>query len=115
MQACLVATNRETDPQQQGSRKAQSQARGSIDEAANLRTSVRMSNSGGGRHDSRPRIQSARVDHAATQPPAFTLRVVEAGFFASLSAGRTGRRTSSPPQLGQRPPRTASAQERQKV
>src|SRR2546423_15513343 len=49
------------------------------------------------------------------QPPALTLRSVEAGNLASLSAGRTGRRTSSPPQFGQRPCSTPSAQPLQKV
>jgi hypothetical protein len=34
----------------------------------------------------------------------FSMRAVEAGNFTSLAAGRTGRRTSSPPQFGQRPP-----------
>ena len=33
----------------------------------------------------------------------FVTRSVDAGYLASLAAGRTGRRTSSPPQLGQRP------------
>jgi hypothetical protein len=44
-----------------------------------------------------------------------TLRVAEAGNFASFSAGRIGRRTSSPPQFGQRPCSTVSAQVLQKV
>jgi hypothetical protein len=39
----------------------------------------------------------------------------EAGNFASFAAGRIGRRSNSPPQFGQRPFRTPSAQERQKV
>ena len=52
---------------------------------------------------------------AAMQPVGFTLRVVLAGCFSSFSAGRTGRRTNSPEQLGQRPARTPSAQAAQKV
>jgi hypothetical protein len=39
----------------------------------------------------------------------------EAGNFTSFAAGRIGRRTSSPPQFGQWPLSTPSAQERQKV
>jgi len=39
----------------------------------------------------------------------------EAGNLASFAAGRTGRRSNSPPQFGQRPLRTPSAQERQNV
>ena len=34
------------------------------------------------------------------QPAGLNTRFVEAGYLASFSAGRTGRRTSSPPQLG---------------
>ena len=56
-------------------------------------------------------------DHASavTQPCGFTLRSVEAGNFASLSAGRIGRRTNSPPQFGQRPFSTPSAHSLQNV
>jgi hypothetical protein len=43
------------------------------------------------------------------------MRFVEAGCFASIRGGRTGRRTSSPPQLGQIPARTFSTQAAQKV
>ena len=43
------------------------------------------------------------------------MRSVEAGFFASLSAGRRGRATSSPPQLGQWPLSVVSAHDAQKV
>jgi hypothetical protein len=53
--------------------------------------------------------------HAAAQPSAFTFRAVEAGCFAKRSAGRIGRRTNSPPQFGQRPASTPSAQAKQKV
>ena len=49
------------------------------------------------------------------QPAALTTRFVEAGWRSSRSAGRIGRRTSSPPQFGQRPPSTPSAQSRQNV
>jgi hypothetical protein len=62
------------------------------------------------------RASSATIAHAsAGQPSGLTLRTVEAGNLASLSAGRIGRRTSSPPQFGQRPASTASAHARQKV
>jgi hypothetical protein len=44
-----------------------------------------------------------------------TIRRVDAGWRASRSFGRIGRRTSSPLQLGQRPASTPSAQSRQKV
>src|SRR5262245_66001497 len=68
----------------------------------------------------------ARVNHAVApvftqaafpQPGSgFVSRSVEAGNLASMAAGRTGRRTSSPPQLGQRPPgRRVDAQSAQKV
>src|SRR5712664_2035968 len=49
------------------------------------------------------------------QPAGLCTRVAEAGNFASLSAGRRGRGTNSPPQLGQRPWSTVSAQARQNV
>jgi hypothetical protein len=43
------------------------------------------------------------------------MRRVDAGWRSSRSLGRTGRRTSSPVQLGQRPPSTPSAHSRQNV
>jgi hypothetical protein len=43
------------------------------------------------------------------------IRCVAAGWRNSRSFGRIGRRTSSPLQLGQCPPSTASAQSRQNV
>jgi hypothetical protein len=49
------------------------------------------------------------------QPWGFSTRFVEAGNFASLSAGRTGRRTSSPPQFGHLPFSTPLAQSLQNV
>jgi hypothetical protein len=48
-------------------------------------------------------------------PSGLNTRVVEAGDFASLPAGRRGRRTNSPPQLGQVPPKGPSAHATQKV
>jgi hypothetical protein len=52
----------------------------------------------------------------ASHPPGFSTRLVEAGCFASMAAGRMGRRSSSPPQLGQTPPRRRVAtQSAQKV
>jgi len=50
-----------------------------------------------------------------SQPPAVTTLVLEAGYFANLSAGRRGRATNSPPQLGHLPLRVASAHVAQKV
>src|SRR5262249_9124610 len=41
-----------------------------------------------------------------TQPSFFTTRTVEAGYFSSSRAGRSGRRCRSPPQFGQRPAST---------
>jgi hypothetical protein len=43
------------------------------------------------------------------------MRRVDAGWRSSRSLGRIGRRTSSPVQLGQRPPSTLSAHSRQNV
>jgi hypothetical protein len=42
-------------------------------------------------------------------------RVVDAGFLAKAAAGRTGRRTNSPPQLGHTPCRHWATQSAQKV
>jgi hypothetical protein len=61
------------------------------------------------------RLQNLSRQAALAQPSAFTTRFVEAGNFASFSCGLTGRLTSSPPQFGHMPPRTVSAQDRQKV
>jgi hypothetical protein len=44
-----------------------------------------------------------------------TIRRVDAGWRANRSFGRIGRRTNSPPQLGQCPASTPSAQSLQKV
>ena len=70
-------------------------------------------------HDVIPALCGIQRRRAARQRdaslPRFTLRSVEAGNFASLSAGRIGRRTSSPPQFGQRPFSTPSAQALQNV
>ena len=44
-----------------------------------------------------------------------TKRSVDAGYFSSIAGGRIGRRTSSPPQLGQMPSNTSSAQSAQNV
>src|SRR6266849_6173334 len=46
-------------------------------------------------------------------PCGFDTRAVEAGNFASFSAGRIGRATRLPPQFGQRPSSLVSAQVRQ--
>lgn len=42
------------------------------------------------------------VTYETAQGFRLLIRFVEAGCFASIAAGRTGRRTSSPPQLGHR-------------
>jgi hypothetical protein len=62
----------------------------------------------------RARVPMAYVV-AGAQPSCLTTRTVDAGNFASLSAGRVGRATSSPPQFGQRRPSIVSVQSRQKV
>jgi hypothetical protein len=49
------------------------------------------------------------------QPSAFRTRFVDAGYFASMAAGRIGRREKSPPQFGQTPPSTVSVQSAQNV
>ena len=51
----------------------------------------------------------------APQPAGLKTRSVEAGNLASLLAGRRGRVTSSPPQLGHRPPSTPLAHDSQNV
>src|SRR5580704_410140 len=56
-----------------------------------------------------------RAARQPRQPAGLCTRVAEAGNRASFSAGRRGRGTSSPPQLGQRPWSTVSAQARQNV
>lgn len=52
---------------------------------------------------------------AGVHPAGLSTLSVEAGNFSSLLAGRRGRATSSPPQLGQWPCSTVSAQVLQKV
>jgi hypothetical protein len=52
---------------------------------------------------------------AALQPSGLKMRWPDGGYFASFAAGRTGRRTNSPPQFGQRPLSRRSAQSRQNV
>ena len=47
---------------------------------------------------------------AAVAQPGRTTRLVDGGLTASRRAGRIGRLTSSPPQLGQMPCRTFAAQ-----
>jgi hypothetical protein len=53
--------------------------------------------------------------HVRAHPSGFSTRRVAAGWRSNRSAGRIGRRTSSPVQLGQRPPSTLSAHSRQNV
>jgi hypothetical protein len=57
----------------------------------------------------------SRAAYAATHPAGFTFRTVDAGNFSNFAAGRIGRRTSSPPQFGQCPASTPSAQPAQNV
>jgi hypothetical protein len=49
------------------------------------------------------------------QPVGLDILWTEAGNFSNAAAGRTGRRTSSPPQFGHFPARTFSAQCAQNV
>jgi hypothetical protein len=49
------------------------------------------------------------------QPIGLNTRSVDAGLFNNLLAGLIGRRTKSPPQLGQMPCKRVSAQSAQKV
>jgi hypothetical protein len=49
------------------------------------------------------------------QPAGLYTRSLDAGYLASFPAGRRGRETSSPPQLGHLPPSTPSAQAAQNV
>jgi len=51
----------------------------------------------------------------AAQPSGFNTRRVEAGSFSNLAAGRMGRGTRLPPQLGQTPFNFVSTQSAQKV
>jgi hypothetical protein len=55
--------------------------------------------------------------HAARVPqsPSFKTRSVEAGWRANIAAGRIGRGAKLPPQLGQVPFKTPSAQSMQNV
>jgi hypothetical protein len=55
------------------------------------------------------------IQATGVQPWALSTRSVEAGDFSSLFGGRRGRATNSPPQLGQCPCSTVSAQVLQKV
>jgi hypothetical protein len=52
---------------------------------------------------------------AAEHPSGLTIRLVEAGCLARSAAGRAGRCTRSPPQLGHMKPSFDSAQEAQNV
>jgi len=66
----------------------------------------------------RPRRPAGRFSHrGAFGAHGLDLRTlaVEAGFLANAAAGRTGRRTSSPPQFAQTNPSLSLAQRRQKV
>jgi hypothetical protein len=51
----------------------------------------------------------------AVQPSGLNTRLRDAGNPSSFAAGLIGRRSNSPPQLGQRPCNTPSAQRRQNV
>jgi hypothetical protein len=60
-------------------------------------------------------FQRSPAYSAAPQPSDFQMRRLDGGLFASFAAGRTGRATSSPPQLGQMPRSLSLAQVAQKV
>jgi len=63
----------------------------------------------------RRRPRCARGHVAIGHPADFTTRLFEAGCRSSMSGGLMGLGTRLPPQLGQRPARTVSAQVVQKV
>ena len=52
---------------------------------------------------------------ARPQPSGAKTRAVEAGSFASIAAGRTGRRSKPPPQFGHTPPSRSSTHAAQNV
>jgi hypothetical protein len=56
-----------------------------------------------------------RDEPTGGQPCGLNTRSVDAGLFNNLPAGLIGRRTKSPPQLGQMPCKRVSAQSAQKV
>jgi hypothetical protein len=60
-------------------------------------------------------LGSVLAQAALSQPPGCTTRCVDAGCTASIAAGRIGRGTRSPPQLGQMPCSTVAAQAAQNV
>jgi hypothetical protein len=55
------------------------------------------------------------IPRTGPQPPALRTRLVEAGYFFSIAAGRIGRTEKLPPQFGQTPQSTVSAQSVQNV
>jgi hypothetical protein len=60
--------------------------------------------------------QPLETDHAAAaQPAGLKTRSLDAGYFASLAAGRRGRTLNSPPQFGHTPCSTLVTQSAQKV
>src|SRR5207244_3318429 len=63
----------------------------------------------------RSRVSDRRAHAALPHPSGLKTRSVDAGYLASFAAGRRGRATSSPPQLGQRPWSARLAQSRQNV
>src|SRR5690606_3043939 len=62
----------------------------------------------------RPRRRFKNETHRA-HPSSLTTRVVDGGYLRSRAAGRTGRSTRLPPQFGQTPFKTSSAQAAQNV
>src|SRR5690606_11502263 len=71
--------------------------------------------SGVERRGAGPARSQCQAGPAAAQPPAFSTRSAEAGYFASRCAGRTGRVEKLPPQFGQAPARTPVAHSGQNV
>ena len=63
----------------------------------------------------RPSAFQPGVGNRCWAQPGRTTRLADGGSTASRRAGRMGRRTSSPPQFGQMPCRTFSAQSRHQV
>jgi hypothetical protein len=60
-------------------------------------------------------IESLNTHATDAQPSGFMMRSADGGYFASNCAGRIGRGLKPPPQFGQRPRNTVSAQRAQNV
>jgi hypothetical protein len=70
--------------------------------------------SGASRQHGHPGVRRS-LSRAGLQPDGLSTLIVDAGFAASLSSGRLGLATSSPPQFGHLPPSFSPAQAAQNV